>query len=362
MPPIRTFLRCLVISPGDVDDEREAVVRGIEDFNARFAAVFNASVDAVRWETYGPPERGAGPQGIINRQIVDDCDLAIAIFWTRLGTPTPEHPSGSAEEVARLRARGAPVLVYFSNRPAEPSRIDADQFGKLGELRQQYRTEGLLGEFDSVEQLRGLVPLHLASHVGALLASRAGAGGTAVRPGLVSAPLPDVRVRIDVVDLIEPARGLTKKATFIRIRAENHSSQTVFLTGPSFAIRDGRWAVTERDSTGGLPSAKRAVAPGDSTDYLYAPGAVEQIVDGQPGELVVHDAIGRRFRAPDGALAAAVAAALPRTRPAPATFKERAALAIREAEAAGPQSSQLRDRGEVERAEREALAAFGRVH
>ena len=361
MPTTRTVLRCLVISPGDVGEERDAVVHGIADFNARFGGNLQVSVEAVRWETHATPDVGAEPQAIINRQIVDDCDLAIAIFWTRLGTPTAGHPSGSAEEVAKLRARGAPVLIYFSNRPAEPSQIDAEQFARLQELRDQYRKDGLLGAFDSVEQLQGLVPLHLVSHVGAILASQAGAGGAAVRPGFLSAALPDVRVRVDLVDMVDGGRGLMKTGTFVRITAENHSPQAVFLTGPSFGLRNGRWAMTERDSVGSVSGAKREVASGDSTTYLYAPRTVEQIVDGEPGELVVHDAIGRRFRSPEGALAAAAAASRARAKTPPATFKERAELALNEARAAVMECTRLRDRGEVERAEQQAVTAFDRL-
>ena len=39
------------------------------------------------------------PQKIINAQLVDECDLGIAVFWSRLGTPTEKHPSGQCSAI-----------------------------------------------------------------------------------------------------------------------------------------------------------------------------------------------------------------------------------------------------------------------
>jgi hypothetical protein len=314
----RIVLRCLVISPGDVAEEREAVTQGIIDFNARFGASFGVIVEPVRWETHGTPRMGGAPQTILNGQIVDGCDLAIAVFWTRIGSPTETHPSGSAEEVARLVTKGVPVSVYFSDRPLGPSQIDAGQLSKLRDLRADYQKRGLLGTFESVEQLRGLVPNHLAGHVAALVPAATGVG--AARHGFVAAPLPDVRVTVDVVSMVAaatnvaPSLEVKRSTVFVRVRVDNHSPDSVFLTGPSFALGDGSWAMSERDSTGALAAEKRELRSADSTQYLYAIDSVETLLSGSPaGEVVVHDAIQRRFRAPHGALATALAAAKAKT-------------------------------------------------
>jgi hypothetical protein len=63
--------------------------------------------------------------------------------------------------------------------------------------------------------------------------------------------------------------------------------------------------MTTNDSTGTPAHTKRRLEPGDATEYLYAPALLDKIVSGEPRGIVVHDAVGRRFRAPDGSLAAA---------------------------------------------------------
>jgi hypothetical protein len=204
-------------------------------------------------------------------------------------------------------------VVYFSDKAVEPSRIDREQFARLAELRVQYQKSGLLGAFDSSEQLRRLVPGALAVHVASLV-NRSTVG--AARPGFLSTPPPYVRVSIDAVTLHTslgpeaPSRGAASPVSLVRIRVENHSPGSVFLTGPSFAVGEGCWGIAEQDSTGALVDAKRELRPGDSTDYLYEPRCVAAILDGAvPGEVVIHDAIQRRFRAPEGSLGAALAAA-----------------------------------------------------
>ena len=109
--------RCLLISPSDVDAERAAISEVVGEWNAQVGSVLGARVHLVRWETHSVPDAAAPPQEALNRQIVDESDFGLAVFWGRLGSPTGSHLSGSIEEIDRLRARGARVLLYFSTSP-----------------------------------------------------------------------------------------------------------------------------------------------------------------------------------------------------------------------------------------------------
>src|SRR5262245_56094076 len=99
MPKTVLEFRCLLISPGDVTLERDAVSDAVTRWNAQVGEALGARVHVVRWETHGVPDASAPAQEVLNRQIVDDCDIGIAVFWARLGTPTGEHQSGSIEEI-----------------------------------------------------------------------------------------------------------------------------------------------------------------------------------------------------------------------------------------------------------------------
>ena len=97
--------RCLLISPSDVGEERDAVAAMIDHWNAPVGKGLNARVHLVRWETHGVPDGSAPPQEVLNRDIVDECDFGIAIFWTRPGSPTTTYVYGSIEEIDHLRPR-----------------------------------------------------------------------------------------------------------------------------------------------------------------------------------------------------------------------------------------------------------------
>src|SRR5262249_37080025 len=95
----------------------------------------------------------------INRQLVDRCDLLIAIFWKSIGSPTGVAPSGTIEEINRFRDSGRPVMLYFSEA-AFPH--DAD-ITKVDQVRQYKRSinNGLYWVFKTPAQFRQQLTVHL---------------------------------------------------------------------------------------------------------------------------------------------------------------------------------------------------------
>src|ERR1700731_2767221 len=68
----------------------------------------------VAWETHATPRSGVRPQAAINEQLVDQSDILVGMFWTKLGTSTGVAPSGTVEEIERFISAGKPTLLYFS--------------------------------------------------------------------------------------------------------------------------------------------------------------------------------------------------------------------------------------------------------
>jgi hypothetical protein len=77
------------------------------------------------------PEMGDSAQSIINRTVLQECDLLVGIFWTRIGTPTEEYASGTVEEIERHIDSGKPAMLYFSSAPVMPDSVDPDQYRSL---------------------------------------------------------------------------------------------------------------------------------------------------------------------------------------------------------------------------------------
>jgi hypothetical protein len=142
-----------IASPGDVGAEREAVVEELESWNRQHRhSADKIRLEARRWELDAVPEVGRDDvQAVINKQLIDDVDILVAIFHSRLGSATQRDVSGTVEELNRVVEAGKPVHVYFSQKHL-PIGHDAGQLSLV--LSFQRRFMGYAATFDSTENLR----------------------------------------------------------------------------------------------------------------------------------------------------------------------------------------------------------------
>jgi hypothetical protein len=139
----------------------------IHDWNSAHSRDLGIVLDPIQWQTHAYPESGDRPQALINKQIVDESDMVVAVFGHRIGTATGAAQSGTIEEIERLRARGKHVAVYFSNGPI-PRDHDPEQLRRLNEYRESLKINTLYWTFESTEELYRLVSQHLARSVSRL--------------------------------------------------------------------------------------------------------------------------------------------------------------------------------------------------
>jgi hypothetical protein len=157
-----------IASPGDVHQEREAVRKVFTNWNDKNN---QATLHPKMWE-FAVPELGDHPQHILNQKIIDTSDLLIAIFWSKVGTPTPDAPSGTIEEIYEfIKKKGAHrVMLYFCTRDL-PNNIDPAELMKLNEFKAKMKTRGLFHQYSTVHEFeRDLYP-HLDSKVEQFLAN-----------------------------------------------------------------------------------------------------------------------------------------------------------------------------------------------
>lgn len=112
--PIKTqTYQILLASPSDLAEERQAAAQAIHAWNAEHAVNEGIVFLPVMWETHATPQSGLRPQEVINKHLVEQCDLLIGMFWTRFGTNTGVAVSGTVEEVDQFVNTGKPALLYF---------------------------------------------------------------------------------------------------------------------------------------------------------------------------------------------------------------------------------------------------------
>jgi Domain of unknown function (DUF4062) len=147
-----TVHNVFIASPSDVRPEREIARQVIYEWNAAHAVSDKAVIQPIGWETHSSPEMGERPQEIINRLVIKS-DILVAIFWSRLGSPTGVTASGTIEEIEKHLGAKKPTMIYFSNALL-PHDVDTKQFEDVRKLRKKYESEGLIGTFANSEEFR----------------------------------------------------------------------------------------------------------------------------------------------------------------------------------------------------------------
>jgi hypothetical protein len=154
MPYTATTFNIMIVSPSDVAAERAAIRQTLTDWNVIHSESRRIVLLPIGWETHGSPKMGQHPQKVLNEQVASRADLLVGVFWTRIGTPTPTHQSGSVEEIEEHIAAGKPVMLYFSNQPVRLDSVDGDQYTKLLAFRATCKGRGLLDEYSDVGEFR----------------------------------------------------------------------------------------------------------------------------------------------------------------------------------------------------------------
>ncbi len=159
-----TVLNVMIASPSDVLEERKIVRDAIYEWNATLSKQFGIMLNPVGWEHNVAPQMGNRPQEIINKSILNDSDILIGIFWTRLGSPTGEYASGTVEEISKHCEKNKLASIYISERPY-PQNIDLQQLQLLRDQTQIWLKEGLLEFYDNHLSFKQKIKNHLTDHV-----------------------------------------------------------------------------------------------------------------------------------------------------------------------------------------------------
>lgn len=154
MPFSAQVLKVMIASPSDVIEERKAVREIPHTWNDVNSAFRNLVLLPLGWETNTTPTMGAHPQEIINKQLLEEADILVGIFWTRLGTSTTAYKSGTVEEIKKHTDAGKTAKLYFSTSPVRPDSVDPEQYQALREFKSECQGGGLLETFTDLADFR----------------------------------------------------------------------------------------------------------------------------------------------------------------------------------------------------------------
>lgn len=164
MPKNVTLYKLLISCPGDIIDEIELINDSVNRFNELYSDELGITIQTKHWSKSSYAQSGGKPQTLLNEQFINDCDAAVAVFWTRFGSPTDKYGSGTEEEIELMLEAGKQVFMYFSDKPISPSQNDYEGFQKIKEFRDKYKDNGLYSTYTTNEEFRNMFFAHLSKH------------------------------------------------------------------------------------------------------------------------------------------------------------------------------------------------------
>lgn len=244
MPYSATVFNILIASPSDVPNERQAIAESLHEWNALHSESTRKVLLPVMWESHSAPSMGDRPQGIINELVVKSCDMLIGAFWTRIGSPTGIENSGTVEEIKWFLKQKKPVMLYYSDAPVQPSKLDNYQLEKLEEFKTSIRNQGIQESYSTVEELKTKLSRHLT------IVTRGISVGTVVTASVVKeakestksvlkAPSPSVANTTSAQDSVIYLEDYTEKSFVVRGDTKSKKEELKALGGKWINTRDG---------------------------------------------------------------------------------------------------------------------------
>ena len=151
-----TLYNLLISCPGDVRDEVTLIEAAVDEFNELYADPLGITIKTRHWSKSSYAQSGGKPQALLNEQFVNKCDAAVAIFWTKFGSPTDEYGSGTEEEIEIMLQSGKQVFMYFSDKPISPSQMNDEGYKKIQACREKYKDRGIYFTYSSDEEFKKL--------------------------------------------------------------------------------------------------------------------------------------------------------------------------------------------------------------
>ncbi|GEM_PF-3331289 len=166
-------IRIVLSSPSDVDAECRVMDGVIAELNRGVGHERHVVLELTHWKTDAYPGfHPEGPQGVIDPILkIEDCDILLAIFWKRFGTPAKGAASGAEHEIrTAIKARqdrGRPqIMIYFKEAARElKTPEELRQFAAVLEFKQEISPLGLFWTFEDTADFERKVRQHLTHYI-----------------------------------------------------------------------------------------------------------------------------------------------------------------------------------------------------
>lgn len=169
MPRTKTTYDVLLSCPGDVyNDCYSTIDNTVNIFNKTYGDLYNIEINLVHWSKDSFPQSGDHPQELLNKQIVNNADACIAVFWTKFGSPTDKYGSGTEEEIERMLSENRQVFMYFYNKPIPLKLLEDEKaktdYDKVLQFKEKYSKRGIYSEISDENDFQKQLTVHLTKY------------------------------------------------------------------------------------------------------------------------------------------------------------------------------------------------------
>lgn len=145
------LIKIFIASPGDVWKQRNEVEKLISDWNNEHVESKNVILMPIRWEnnSVASYRENSSGQAIINEQIVKSSDILIALFWSKIGTRTPNGISGTVEEInIFFEMHKKSIGIFFIDDPIPDTALRDREMVLKYKRYLENQQKGLYGKYD----------------------------------------------------------------------------------------------------------------------------------------------------------------------------------------------------------------------
>lgn len=142
MPKSFSHYSILISCPSDVLKDKQVIQNAVDTVNLENAHYLGLHFDIRHWSKDVLFSHGT-PQDIINNSIVYDSDIVIALFGSKLGTPTDKYASGTIEEIELMIKENKQIFVCFSEKeiivPGDSDEETLENLIKVKRFKRNYK-------------------------------------------------------------------------------------------------------------------------------------------------------------------------------------------------------------------------------
>ena len=179
-----TEVKVLISCPSDCEPYKNVVLRTVAILDDFCERLLHITLKPVYYRDNLASGVSDSAQGVIDDQLKDGFDIYVGLFWSKVGTPTKTHGSGTLEELdmAVLNAangRTVGVHVYFGDEDLPKSLWPSSNLPAIALLKEQIGDKGIFYKsFASEHQLQSNVGVDLSHDLEKLIQRGIGSGAS----------------------------------------------------------------------------------------------------------------------------------------------------------------------------------------